>query len=141
MKKTIAFAASLAVLGCGLASAGEVTRTEANNGNLVMEDVPPIPQSIVADLNRYQNTRSAGFRGWDKDGQGIFVSTRFGDVSQVHYVGKPGGARTQVTFFDEPVSGISRQPGGDRFLFSMDAGGSAARYLECPSAVDLSILW
>jgi Tol biopolymer transport system component len=124
MKTTFALAASLAVLGCSLAVAGEVTRTEANNGNLVMEDVPPIPQSVVADLNRYQNTRSAAFRGWDKDGEGIYVSTRFGDVSQVHYVGMPGGARSQVTFFDEPVNAISRQPGGSRFLFTMDAGGS-----------------
>ena len=108
---TFALAASLAVLGCNLAMAGEVTRTEANNGNLVMEDVPPIPQSVVADLNRYQNTRSASFQDWDKDGQGIYVSTRFGDVSQVHYVANPGGARSQVTFFEEPVGGISRQPG------------------------------
>ena len=124
MNKSFTLAVSLAVLGCNLAMAGEVTRTEANNGNLVMEDVPAIPQSVVADLNRYQNTRSASFQGWDKEGQGIYVSTRFGDVSQVHYVANPGGARSQVTFFEEPVGGISRQPRGSRFVFTMDAGGS-----------------
>ena len=123
MKRNFVLAAGLLAIGCSTAFA-EVVRTEANNGNLVMEDVPPIPQSIVADLNRYQNTRSAGFRGWDKDGQGIFISTRFGDVSQVHYVGQPGGARTQLTFFDEPIGGLSRQPEGSKMVFTMDAGGS-----------------
>jgi dipeptidyl aminopeptidase/acylaminoacyl peptidase len=120
----------------------EVSRTEANNGQLQMEDVPPIPQSVVADLNRYQNTRSAAFRGWDKEGEGIFVSTRFGDVSQVHYVGKPGGARTQLTFFDEPVGGLSRQPNGSKMVFTMDAGGSefSQIFLLDPTGVDDAVM-
>ncbi len=123
MKKITALALS-ALLCTGVSASTEVTRVEANNGNLVMEDIPVIPASVVADLNRYQNVRSAGFRGWDQAGKGIFVATRFGDVSQVHYVGHPGGARTQLTFFKEPVSGLSRQPGGSRMVFTMDAGGS-----------------
>ena len=89
-----------------------------------MQDIPEIPASIVTSLNRYQNVRSAGFLDWTEDGHGIFVSTRFGDVSQVHQVGHPGGARRQVTFFDEPVGGLQRQPGGSRMIFTMDAGGS-----------------
>jgi hypothetical protein len=35
-----------------------------NDGNLVMEDVPPIPGRIVDDLVRYQNTRAAWFLDW-----------------------------------------------------------------------------
>ena len=120
----------------------EVQRTEANNGNLVMEDVPEIPQSIVAALNRYQNVRSAGFREWTEDGQGIYVSTRFGDVSQIHHVGMPGGARTQVTFFSEPVGGLSRQPNSDRMVFTMDAGGSefSQIFLLDPQSSDEAVL-
>ncbi|MEE4218637.1 MAG: prolyl oligopeptidase family serine peptidase [Xanthomonadales bacterium] len=124
MKKTFVQAVGLVALGFSMASLADVTRTEANNGQLLMEDIPPIPQSVVADLNRYQNTRSAAFRGWDKEGKGIFISTRFGDVSQVHYVAQPGGARTQLTFFDEPIGGLSRQPNGSKMAFTMDAGGS-----------------
>jgi len=67
----------------------DVSRTETNNGKLIMEDIPEIPQSIVSGLNRYQNVRSAGFLDWSLDGDGIYVSTRFGDVSQVHYVNHP----------------------------------------------------
>jgi len=116
--------AGAVALAASAALAADVARSTANNGNLVMEDVPPIPQSVVEDLNRYQNVRSAGFAGWDRGGEGIYVSTRFGDVPQLHYVGHPGGARTQLTFFDEPLGGVSRAPRSDRVVFTMDAGGS-----------------
>jgi dipeptidyl aminopeptidase/acylaminoacyl peptidase len=117
------FASIVLVATLPLAQA-EVTRATANNGQLLMEDVPPIPQDIVRDLNRYQNVRSAGFRAWTLDSSGIYVSTRFGDVDQIHHVGHPGGARTQLTFFSEPTGGVSRQPGNSAMAFTMDAGGS-----------------
>lgn len=112
------------VLLAASTAAADVSRTVINNGNLVMEDVPAIPRSVVNDLNRYQNVRSAGFLDWSVDGQGIYVSTRFGDVNQLHYVDHPGGARRQLTFFDEPISVLQRQPGASRAVFTMDAGGS-----------------
>lgn len=124
MKKHLINPISLVLLAISSLAIADVIRTETNNGNLVMEDVPEIPRSVVADLNRYQNVRSAGFLDWSLDGKGIYVSTRFGDVSQVHYVDHPGGARRQITFFDEPVSGLQRQPNGTRTVFTMDAGGS-----------------
>ena len=105
-------------------SAQAVTQSTANNGNLVMQDVPAIPKEIVDSLNRYQNVRSAPFRDFSQDGKSIYISTRFGDVSQLHRVDKPGGARHQLTFFDEPIGSISRQPDGDMIAFTMDAGGS-----------------
>lgn len=101
-----------------------VIRTNANNGSLVMEDVPPIPDSLTKELNRYQNVRSAPFLGFSADGNSIFISTRFGDVSQLHRVDMAGGARHQMTFFNEPISGVKRQPGSNHILFSMDAGGN-----------------
>ena len=51
MKYAGALGAALALMAAG-AFAASVSRTEANNGNLVMEDVPPIPKEIVDDLNR-----------------------------------------------------------------------------------------
>ena len=124
MKNLLTLAGCLAIFAMAPVALAEVVRTEANNGNLIMEDIPEIPQSIVAELNRYQNVRSAGFQGWTQDGEGIFVTTRFGDVSQIHHVGHPGGARTQLTFFDEPAGNVARQPGGNKLAFTMDAGGS-----------------
>lgn len=111
------------VLFSSASFADVVTRT-ANNGNLIMEDVPEIPQQIVEELNRYQNVRSAPFRGFTASAESIFVSTRFGDVSQIHRVDMAGGARHQLTFFEEPVGGINRRPNSDNLAFTMDAGGS-----------------
>lgn len=117
----ILIASSLAV--SGVLAAEPVTRT-VNNGNLVMEDIPEIPAEIVDDLNRYQNARSASFREWTEDSNGIYISTRFGDVSQIHRVDMPGGARHQITFYGEPIGGVTRQPGGANVIFTRDAGGS-----------------
>ena len=86
-------------------AAYSVQRSEANNGMLIMEDIPSIPEEIVNDLNRFQNVRSASFRDWTENGRGVYISTRFGDVNQIHRVDMPGGARQQVTFYKEPAAG------------------------------------
>ena len=59
------------------------TRT-LNNGNLILEDVPNVPEEIKKELKGYQNIRSASFRGFKPDNEGVFISTRFGDVGQLH---------------------------------------------------------
>ena len=114
----------LLLLCASVAFAADVSRSTANNGNLIMEDVPAIPADIVAGLNRYQNVRSASFRGWVNDGPGIYVATRFADVTQLHRVDMPGGARRQLTFYKEPLGGISSQPNGSDLIISRDTGGS-----------------
>ncbi len=124
MKSFAIFVLVLSFLLASPVGLADIYRSEANNGNLVMEDIPAIPQSVVADLNRYQNVRYAGFQDWTADGDGIFISTRFGDVSQIHHVDHAGGARTQITFFEEPIGGVARQPHGAKMIFTMDAGGS-----------------
>jgi len=124
MKQHFFLSASLVILLTQSLAIAEVTTTETNNGKLLMQDIPEIPASIVAALNRYQNVRSAYFLDWTEDGDGIFVNTRFGNVGQLHRVGHPGGARQQLTFFDEPIGGLQRQPGGSKMVFTMDAGGS-----------------
>ncbi len=120
--KTLAFL--IAALAFGLAGAKEITRTEANDGNLVMEDVPAIPQEIAAALNRYQNVRGANFMAWQPDSAGVIVATRFGDVSQLHQVDMPAGARRQLTFYEEPIRTVFEQPRGSNLIFLKDSGGS-----------------
>ena len=96
----------------------------ANDGQVVLDGVPEIPERIGRQLRRYQNVRGASFRDWTADGQGIYITTRFGETSQIHRVDTPMGARHQVTFFDEPVGGVSRQPRGSQLSMTMDEGGS-----------------
>ena len=109
---------------CAAVAAADVYRSEANNGRLVMEDVPPIPQAVVDDLNQFQNTRAARFRAWNERGDGLYVATRFGVVEQLHQVGMPGGARRQVTYLNEPVGDVLSRPGSRDVVYTMDVGGS-----------------
>ena len=107
-----------------VSASADVVRRTLNNGNLILEDIPVIPESLVTQLNRYQNVRSALVRDFTLDGESIFISTRFGNVSQIHRVDEPGGARRQITFFKEPMGSVSRRPSSETIAFTMDAGGS-----------------
>jgi dipeptidyl aminopeptidase/acylaminoacyl peptidase len=88
------------------------------------EGVPPVPAKVYHDLARYQQIRSAAFHGWDSRGAGIYITTRFAEVPQVHWVKEPGGARTQLTFGSERVETVVPRPKRDELLYSMDEGGA-----------------
>jgi len=105
------------------AFATEVQRWTANNDQLIMEDIPPIGSSLPQSLSRYQNIRSTRFSDWSRDSKSIYIKTRFGDVDQLHRVDEPGGARYQLTFGDEPVGEVKRQPKGSSIAFTLDIGG------------------
>jgi len=95
-------------------------------GNMILEDVPEIPEDISTRIQQYQNTRSASFADWLPNDDGILIATRFGNTSQLHTVNSPGGARNQITFFDEPVTNGSFSPSSayNGFLFTKDIGGN-----------------
>jgi hypothetical protein len=129
---TVTLACAFLAADPGAQAAGKIMRSEANSGNLLMEDVPPIPQQIVDDLNRYQNVRSATVLDWAGEGQGkdegtsggIYIATRFANVDQIHLVKAPGAARRQLTYYDDPIGEVARQPGGSSVVFTRDTGGS-----------------
>lgn len=92
--------------------------------NLLIDGIPPIPSSIAEAVGRYTEFRSAGISSWHPTRYEMLVSTRFADVTQVHHVKMPGGARTQLTFFPERIAGSMFNPKNpDYFVFSKDIGG------------------
>ena len=98
-------------------------------GPLRFEDIPPVDADLAARLDRFQQIRSAGFHGFvgGKDSRGLFISTRFGEVSQLHEVNGPGAARTQRTFAPEPVASVVAHPHDpDKALVVRDVGGNEA---------------
>ena len=105
-------------------AADDVERRVLNNGNLVLEDIPEIPQELRRELYRWQEVRAAAFRAWSADGKGMYVSTGFGSVDALHKIEMPLGARKQQTFYQEPVGQVSRRPGAEQLVFTRDAGGS-----------------
>jgi dipeptidyl aminopeptidase/acylaminoacyl peptidase len=97
----------------------------APGDNLVVQGVPAIPASLAAEVRRYTESRSAAFLDWHPTRRELLVSTRFGNVPQIHRVAAPGGARTQLTFFDEPIGSATYDPrDGRSFLFLKDVGGN-----------------
>lgn len=92
--------------------------------NLIVDGIPPIPLSIVEQVGRYTEFRSAGFMSWHPTKLEMLVSTRFAETPQIHWVKFPGGARIQMTFFPERVGGASFNPKSpDYFVFTKDIGG------------------
>jgi Tol biopolymer transport system component len=114
----------LALLPGYKSMAQQIERRE--KGNLVMENIPEIPERISEKLLQYQNTRSAYLEDWLPGGEGILIGTRFGETNQLHLVRKPGGDRSQITFFNEPIGGASVNPDrtSNSLLFTKDTGGN-----------------
>lgn len=129
-------ASALALLAGPLAAQEVARRTQ---GSATLENIPPIPASVSAAAQRYGNSRSAGLVGWTSDGQ-LLITTRFGATAQLHRVAMPLGARSQLTFYAEPLGGARAIPGSDRILFTRDTGGDEWFQLYTLSATGGDVL-
>jgi len=108
-----------------LAPTPSLAQSSAPTENLVTDGVPPIPTAIAEGARRYGDFRAAAFWDWHPTRREMIIGTRFGDAPQLHRVALPGGARTQLTFFPDPVSGASYQPtDGHYIVFTKDVGGA-----------------
>jgi dipeptidyl aminopeptidase/acylaminoacyl peptidase len=93
--------------------------------NLIVQGIPPIPASLAREVRRYTEYRFASLADWHPVAREMLIMTRFGNTVQVHQVKFPGGARSQLTFFEEPVGEALYEPRAGRyFLFTRDVGGS-----------------
>lgn len=119
MKRALLTALLLLSSGSGLAQdAVEIRQV----GTARLENVPAIPGEVREAVQRFQNYREARFQDWLPDGS-MLITTRFGATAQVHHVAAPGAARTQLTYFNEPVADAKAIPGASRFVLSRDTGG------------------
>lgn len=105
------------------AAAAQTAPQRIERGALRVENVPEAPPDVSERLRQYVNTRSAAFADWQPNG-GVFVLTRFADTVQLHKVDRPLGDRTQMTFFEERVTGAELRPGTDQILITRDVGGN-----------------
>ena len=117
--RTNIFAALLFVASTGAAQTTIPTRQV---GTARLENIPSIPADVQEAVQRYQNYREARFQDWLPDGS-MLITTRFGATAQVHHVAAPGAARTQLTYYQEPVADAKAVPGTKRFVLSRDTGG------------------
>lgn len=90
---------------------------------LTAEEMPPVPLALAEQARPYLEARGAGFAGWDPTSRAVLISTRFANVSQLHRVAQPMGARTQISFEAEPVRGSYAPVKGDVIVVMKDRGG------------------
>ena len=92
--------------------------------NVVVRNVPEVDAEVLESIERYRHVRSASAVDWL--GDDLLIRTRFGESSQLHRVRAPMGMREQLTFADEPVSGVLVPDVREvqSFLFLQDVGGT-----------------
>src|ERR1044071_8923960 len=114
----------IALANFGRAEEATAPATLKPGENLLVQGVPAIPAAIAERANRYTEFRSASVFSWHPQRREMLIGTRFADTVQIHEVKMPGGARTQLTFFPDRISGGSYHPhAGDYFVFNKDIGG------------------
>jgi dipeptidyl aminopeptidase/acylaminoacyl peptidase len=92
---------------------------------IAAQGVPPIPLEHLEGLLPYENIRGALVMDWHPKERRLLIRTRFAESPQLHEVSTPLGARTQITFFREPVSTGAYRPGHpNELLYSIDEGGA-----------------
>jgi dipeptidyl aminopeptidase/acylaminoacyl peptidase len=93
--------------------------------SIAARHVPPIPRRIADELQPYENIRNADFADWHPRERRLLILTRFAQANQLHEVAMPLGARSQLTFYDEPVTYGSYRPSDpSQLVVSVNAGGA-----------------
>jgi dipeptidyl aminopeptidase/acylaminoacyl peptidase len=110
----------LLLLASGASGASRVER-----GNLIFDNIPDAPAELTDSVDAYLSARQATPLGWSPKGQ-LLISTRFGDVEQLHLVEQAAGERRQLTFLHEPITEAEFSPDPARigFFFLKDLGGN-----------------
>ena len=122
--KPVALLISLFVTSVCLA-AEPATKTITPGDNLIVDGIPPISADLPEHVGRYTEFRTASFQDWNPTKAEMLITTRFGDTNQVHRLIRPGGARTQLTFFPDRIAGATFEPmTGNYFIFSKSIGGN-----------------
>lgn len=104
--------------------AAAVTQRLVNDGQMVLEDIPPIPGPLAERLDRFQQLRSTTMLEWTARGNDMYVRSRYEGVNQLQLVKRAGGKRQQLTQYAEPIREVVRQHDGEMLAFTMDSGGS-----------------
>jgi dienelactone hydrolase/Tol biopolymer transport system component len=120
-----AMAAIVALPAMALAAATAPVDVLPTPASIVARHVPPIPRAAVEALRPYENMRSAALVDWHPRERRLLVLTRFAQAAQLHEVAMPLGDRTQLTFYDEPVTtGAYRPSDPSQIVVSVNAGGA-----------------
>jgi dipeptidyl aminopeptidase/acylaminoacyl peptidase len=109
----------------GALSKASAAGTREVRGNLTFDGIPEPAAGLREKLDVYLNARQATPLGFSPKGQ-LLITTRFGDVDQLHLVERPAGERRQITFLREPITHamFSPDPLRSAYVYLVDEGGN-----------------
>jgi len=97
------------------------------NANLVLQGIPPVPQSLVNQVERYTDFRGHSFVDWHPVKREMLVAHRKAGANtvQLFRLGAPMAEPEPLTDGADPVSQASYEPREGRYVvFERSAGGS-----------------
>jgi dipeptidyl aminopeptidase/acylaminoacyl peptidase len=142
MRKLLRVALICTLSVCRAAAAQDVTLLPVPE-NVKAEGVPGIPASLADTVGRYGEFRTAQLLAWHPTDRRILIATTFGNVPQIHEVRTPGGARTQLTFYRDGITGGAWfEPKGKYFVFRKDMarGGESMQLFRFDPAAGSAVL-
>jgi dipeptidyl aminopeptidase/acylaminoacyl peptidase len=97
------------------------------NANLVVQGIPPVPQSLADAIGRYNDFRGHGFADWHPTQREMLVSHRKGgaNTAQIFRITSPLSEGEQLTDGADPVARATYEPRrGEYIVFERGAGGN-----------------
>ena len=126
--------------GVLLLAASAAAAPRIHRDALIYDGLPPAEPGSADRVDAYLSARQATVLGWSPEGK-LLISTRFGNVAQLHLLDRAGGERRQLTFYDDPVTQAAFAPAmpQNAFVFRKDTGGDGRyqlyyRRLDEPAA-------
>jgi dipeptidyl aminopeptidase/acylaminoacyl peptidase len=103
------------------------------NENLFVQGIPPIPASLVREVEKYTDFRGHGFVDWHPRRSEMLVTHRKAgaNTAQLFRVGAPLAPLEPLTDFADPVREATYEPHDGRYLvFSRSTAGNEAEQLH-----------
>ncbi len=102
------------------------------NPNLVVQGIPPIRTSLVAQVEKYTEFRGHGFVDWHPTRREMLVAHRQAgaNTAQLFRLASPLATPEPLTDFQDPVTQASYEPHDGRYIvFKRSSGGNEAAQL------------
>ncbi|MBN2196665.1 MAG: S9 family peptidase [Polyangiaceae bacterium] len=91
----------------------------------ILDGVPALSPRVLGTLRPFLESRRARLAAVSSDGGQMIVLTRLDEVVHAHLLAAPLGARTQITFGNNPVTQVTFAPGTeDAIIYRSDVGGN-----------------
>ena len=103
------------------------TEVVVPNAQLVVQGIPPVPQTLAREVARYTDFRGHAFLDWHPTRREMLVSHRpaDGSTAQLFRLAAPLAAPERLTDFTDPVTTASYDPQAGRYIvFERASGGN-----------------